>query len=92
MLALPLTSAIYTGVVEGYAALVCATIALLPEIPHGLSVPATAGVNYFGAIATLEGLRPLLAGSYVSRAEVVASLAALKPVDQQVFDELLAYD
>lgn len=43
--------------------------------------PVTVGVNYFGAKATLEGLRPLLAGSDAPRAVVVASLAALEEID-----------
>lgn len=53
----------------------------------GLVVPApvTVAVNHFGAVATLEGLRPLLARSEAPRAAVVASLAALEEVD----DELL---
>ncbi len=53
----------------------------------GLVVPApvTVAVNYFGAVATLEGLRPLLAASHAPRAAVVSSLAALEDVD----DELL---
>jgi len=55
-------------------------------------IPATAGVNYFGAIATLEGLRPLLAGSDAPRAAVVASLAALEPVDGPLLAALLAND
>jgi NAD(P)-dependent dehydrogenase (short-subunit alcohol dehydrogenase family) len=44
--------------------------------------PATVGVNYFGAVATLEGLRPLLAGSDAPRAAVVASLAVLEETDE----------
>jgi NAD(P)-dependent dehydrogenase (short-subunit alcohol dehydrogenase family) len=55
-------------------------------------IPATAGVNYFGAIATLEGLRPLLAESDAPRAAVVASLAALEPVDAALHEALLAGD
>jgi NAD(P)-dependent dehydrogenase (short-subunit alcohol dehydrogenase family) len=55
-------------------------------------IPATAGVNYFGAIATLEGLRPLLAGSDAPRAAVVASLAALEPTDARLHAALLAGD
>ena len=55
-------------------------------------IPATAGVNYFGAIATLEGLRPLLAGSDAPRAALVASLAALEPVDEPLLAALLAND
>lgn len=46
----------------------------------------TVSVNHFGAVATLEGLRPLLAKSDAPRAAVVASLAALEEVDQQLFE------
>jgi NAD(P)-dependent dehydrogenase (short-subunit alcohol dehydrogenase family) len=49
-------------------------------------VPATVAVNYFGMVATLDGLRPLLAGSDAPRAVGVASMASLMPVD----DELVA--
>ena len=54
--------------------------------------PVTVGVNYFGAVATLEGLRPLLAGSDAPRAVVVASLAALEDVDDALYERLLAGD
>lgn len=54
----------------------------------GLVIPApvTVAVNHFGAVATLEGLRPLLAKSDAPRAVVVASLAALEEVDQQLLE------
>ena len=55
-------------------------------------IPATVGVNYFGTIATLEGLRPLLAGSGAPRAALVASLAALEPIDPPLHAALLAGD
>ncbi len=60
----------------------------------GLSTPtpATVGVNYFGMIATLDGLRPLLAGSDAPRAVGVASMATLFPVDQALVDLMLAGD
>lgn len=45
------------------------------------SSPVTVGVNYFGAKATLQSLRPLLAGSDAPPAVVVASLAALEEID-----------
>jgi NAD(P)-dependent dehydrogenase (short-subunit alcohol dehydrogenase family) len=54
--------------------------------------PVTVGVNYFGATATLEGLRPLLVGSDAPRAVVVASLAALEEVDEGLYGRLLADD
>ncbi|GMA27377.1 SDR family oxidoreductase [Arenivirga flava] len=62
------------GVVEGVLAIA------------GLVAPApvTVAVNHFGAIATLEGLRPLLAKSEAPRAAVVASLAALEEVDEEL--------
>ncbi|MGV8883436.1 MAG: SDR family oxidoreductase [Rhodoglobus sp.] len=49
-------------------------------------IPATTAVNFFGMVATLEGLRPLLAGSPSPRAVGVASMASLHPND----DELVA--
>jgi NAD(P)-dependent dehydrogenase (short-subunit alcohol dehydrogenase family) len=40
--------------------------------------------NYFGTVATLEGLRPLLARSKAPRAVAVSSTASLAPADQRV--------
>lgn len=46
-------------------------------------------VNYFGAVATLEGLRPLLAGSEAPRAVATASSSVMNlPRDQQWLVEL----
>ena len=53
MLALPFTSAVFTQAVEGYAAQVRATIALLPEIPHGLSADAVAIYTASGSLGLL---------------------------------------
>ncbi|MDQ7908248.1 SDR family oxidoreductase [Phytohabitans sp. ZYX-F-186] len=60
----------------------------------GLSqpAPATVAVNYFGAVATLEGLRPLLLTSAAPRAVVVSSMAALHPVDEPLVAALRAGD
>lgn len=54
----------------------------------GLAIPepATIAVNYFGAVATLEDLRPLLAASSVPRAAVISSFAALEEVDDTVLE------
>jgi NAD(P)-dependent dehydrogenase (short-subunit alcohol dehydrogenase family) len=54
--------------------------------------PVTVGVNYFGATVTLEGLRPLLAGSDAPRSVVVALLAALEEVNEALYERLLADD
>jgi NAD(P)-dependent dehydrogenase (short-subunit alcohol dehydrogenase family) len=54
--------------------------------------PATVSVNYFGSVATLEGLRPLLVGSPAPRAVVVSSMAALLPSDAELVGLLAAGD
>jgi NAD(P)-dependent dehydrogenase (short-subunit alcohol dehydrogenase family) len=57
----------------------------------GLASPtvATASVNYFGAVATLEGLRPLLARSEAPRAVAVTSMASLMPHDDALLTAFL---
>lgn len=55
-------------------------------------IPATVAVNYFGMVSTLEGLRPLLAGSDAPRAAGVASMASLNPVDDELVAAMTAGD
>lgn len=50
--------------------------------------PATVAVNYFGALATLEGLHPLLLGSASPRALAVVSMASLFEVDDELLSAL----
>jgi NAD(P)-dependent dehydrogenase (short-subunit alcohol dehydrogenase family) len=54
----------------------------------GLATPTieTVGVNFFGMVATLERLRPMLDESDAPRAVAVASMASLMPFD----DDLVA--
>lgn len=52
----------------------------------------TVKVNFFGAQATLEELRPLLAASSAPRAAVVASFSTLQDVDRELVDLMLAGD
>jgi NAD(P)-dependent dehydrogenase (short-subunit alcohol dehydrogenase family) len=54
--------------------------------------PLAIQVNYFGAVATLEGLRPLLATSEAPRAAVIASTALLLPRDVKLVEACLAGD
>jgi NAD(P)-dependent dehydrogenase (short-subunit alcohol dehydrogenase family) len=67
------------GVLDGVAAVA------------GLShpIPVTAAVNYYGTVATLEGLRPLLTRSPAPRAVAVASMASLQPHDEELVRHLL---
>lgn len=55
-------------------------------------VPATVRVNYFGVVATLEGLRPLLAAGNAPRAVAVTSVASLFPPDPGIVDAALDGD
>ncbi|MFD5318064.1 SDR family oxidoreductase [Streptomyces sp. NPDC127098] len=60
----------------------------------GVNLPGslTARVNYFGAVATLRELRPLLAGSSAPAAVAVASFATLMPADEPLLAALRAED
>ena len=49
-------------------------------------------VNFFGAVATLTGLRPLLAGSPAPRAVATASSSVMNAFDQATLDACLAGD
>jgi NAD(P)-dependent dehydrogenase (short-subunit alcohol dehydrogenase family) len=49
-------------------------------------------VNHFGAVATLRGLRPLLATSAAPRAVAIGSVAAYFPADPALVSLLLAGD
>lgn len=55
-------------------------------------IAATVAINYFGMVATLAGLRPLLASSSSPRAVGVASRAVLYPVDVELVDRMLDDD
>ena len=52
----------------------------------------TISVNYFGAVATLELLRPLLAQGQDPRAVVISSIASILGADDPVVDACLADD
>ncbi|WP_327297110.1 MULTISPECIES: SDR family oxidoreductase [unclassified Streptomyces] len=54
--------------------------------------PLTVKINYFGAVATLEGLRPLLAAGADPRALVISSIDSVHPTDSAIVDAALAGD
>lgn len=54
--------------------------------------PETIATNYFGVVATMDGLRPLLAGSDAPRAVVIASVASILGADDAVVDACLSGD
>jgi NAD(P)-dependent dehydrogenase (short-subunit alcohol dehydrogenase family) len=49
-------------------------------------------LNFFGAVATLEGLRPLLESSDAPRAVAVSSIASFSPMDSRLVDACLSMD
>jgi NAD(P)-dependent dehydrogenase (short-subunit alcohol dehydrogenase family) len=49
-------------------------------------------LNFFGAVATLEGLRPLLVSSPAPRAVAVSSIASFSPVDSRLVEACLSMD
>ncbi|MFE5702255.1 SDR family oxidoreductase [Rhodococcus koreensis] len=87
------------GTPTGRAALVDAVRGLAPGGIDGIVAnagvhrqdSATVRVNYFGAVATLEGLRSLLRPA-APRAVLVTSRAVLLPVDDDVVEACLAGD
>lgn len=70
------------GMLDGVAA--CAGV--------GNQVPAALSVNYFGAVATLQGLCSLLARSVAPRAVAIASIATIDPVDEDVVAACMSGD
>jgi NAD(P)-dependent dehydrogenase (short-subunit alcohol dehydrogenase family) len=54
--------------------------------------PVAVSVNYFGMVATFEGLQPLLARGSAPRAVGVASIAALLPPEPGIAEACLAGD
>ena len=49
-------------------------------------------LNFFGAVATLEGLRPLLANSPAPRAVAVSSIASLQSTPIEIIEKCLEMD
>ena len=66
------------------AVIVCAGVAL--------PTPLTVKVNYFGAVATLEGLRPLLAQGTLPRAVGISSFASIMQADAELVEACLSGD
>ncbi|MCP2267173.1 SDR family oxidoreductase [Promicromonospora thailandica] len=54
--------------------------------------PDDVAVNFFGTVATLEGLLPLLTRSRTPRAAATSSMASLLPTDAELVDRCLAGD
>lgn len=90
------------GSAEGRAAMIEQAGRLAPDGLDGVLAGAgisaidrpreTISINYFGAVATLSGLRPLLAKKPRARAVAICSTAALLPHDPAALDACLGDD
>jgi len=88
------------SVPAGRAAMIAAVATLAPDGIDGVLAgagishpgPATIAINYYGAVATLEGLLPLLTKSANPRAVAICSTAAMLPGNDAVVQACLAGD
>jgi NAD(P)-dependent dehydrogenase (short-subunit alcohol dehydrogenase family) len=79
--------------VEGVTALVGERLdAVIACAGVASPTPLTLQVNYFGAIATLEGMRPLLAKGASPRAVGISSFASVMQPDSELVETLLSGD
>ena len=69
-----------------------AVIACAGVSPPGATAVPIVQINYFGAIATMHDLRPLLARGSAPRAVVVSSWASIQTVEPALIDACLADD
>jgi NAD(P)-dependent dehydrogenase (short-subunit alcohol dehydrogenase family) len=63
--------------------------AILAVAGVDIAGPPTIAINYYGAIATLVGLRALLVGSSAPRAVAVSSITSVHPFDEQLLHAML---
>jgi NAD(P)-dependent dehydrogenase (short-subunit alcohol dehydrogenase family) len=80
------------ALVDGVARLSDGRIDAIVANAGGGPPQTSLALNFFGAVATLEGLRPLLAGSAAPRAVAVSSVASLRPPPPGLVEACLRLD
>jgi NAD(P)-dependent dehydrogenase (short-subunit alcohol dehydrogenase family) len=80
------------AVLDGVLALTDTLDAVVACAGVAVPTPLSVRVNYFGAVASLQALRPLLARGDQPRAVVVVSLAAILPTHDELVAACLAGD
>lgn len=63
--------------------------AILAVAGVDIAGPPTIAINYYGALATIEGLRPLLLKSSAPRAVAVSSITSIHPFDHELLHAML---
>jgi NAD(P)-dependent dehydrogenase (short-subunit alcohol dehydrogenase family) len=85
---------------EGRASMVAAVAqladgpidAVVANAGSAAPAPMTVSINYFGAVATLEGLLPLMVGSAAPRAVITSSMASFLRNDEELVAAMLGGD
>src|SRR5262245_14786634 len=80
------------ALVEGVTQLSAGRIDAIVANAGGGPPETSLSLNFFGAVATLEGLRPLLASSPAPRAVAVSSIASLRPGLSSLVEACLSMD
>lgn len=80
------------GLVDGVTRLSGGRIDAIVANAGGGPPQTSLSLNFFGAVATLEGLRPLLTNSPAPRAAVVSSIASFSPTDKGLLEACLSLD
>jgi NAD(P)-dependent dehydrogenase (short-subunit alcohol dehydrogenase family) len=78
--------------VDGVTRLSGGKIDAIAAVAGGGPPQTSLQLNFFGTIATLEGLRPLLKSSSAPRAIAVSSIASFSPRDEGLVDAMLKMD
>ncbi len=80
------------ALVDGVTRLSGGRIDAIAAVAGGGPPQTSLQLNFFGAVATLEGLRPLLKSSPAPRAIAVSSIASFSPVDESLVSAMLKMD
>jgi NAD(P)-dependent dehydrogenase (short-subunit alcohol dehydrogenase family) len=78
--------------VEGVTRLSAGKIDAIVANAGGGPAETMLAVNFFGTVATLEGLCSLMQNSPAPRAVMVSSIASLSPTDPRILEACLAMD
>jgi NAD(P)-dependent dehydrogenase (short-subunit alcohol dehydrogenase family) len=81
-----------TALIRGVSRLVGGRIDAVVANAGGGPPETSLSLNFFGAVATLEGLRPLLANSPAPRAVAVSSVASLRSTPAEIIVKCLEMD
>src|SRR5215469_13382913 len=80
------------ALVDGVTRLSGGSIDAIAAVAGGGPPQTSLQLNFFGTVATLEGLRPLLKSSPAPRAIAVSSIASFSPVDEGLVETMLKID